>query len=354
MLQFLVRLSFFFLIINLQLFASKGIVVACNDYYSGFFLPSLAYLRLEQKSELPIEIWYSGDELSQKNKDLLSRFGNVTFHDVVDVFGGEAKDYWGFQIKAYMLKGSNFDEVMIADADVYFAQDPIKLFSNPDYIKTGALFFRDHPIKGFSGLEDNTGESEKGCSYWKYGFIECYFKRREYFRRLIDSPSQYIPQDMTFFWEEANPTIENPFLIHYQEAGVVVIDKDRHRRGVEEIFTLNKNHKETYLYVHGDKETFWLGMEIAKEPYSFNLELPKKIKGKWIIYGIIRQKIRLAHLIGGELFWFQKKPIPLGNKPIYKSYNGEEVNLISEKDIDSLEKIRFYVNMFGMGKDKFD
>ena len=39
---------------------------------------------------------------------------------------------------------------------------------------------------------------------------------------------------------------------------VVYINKARHKDVVETIFELNSNWQETYNYIYGDKETFWL------------------------------------------------------------------------------------------------
>lgn len=302
---------------------------------------------MEHGSNLPVEIWYAGNELSLENQKRLARFGNVYFRDAVEVFGGVPQDYWGYHIKGWMLKGSRFDEVMIADADVYFAQNPEKLFWHIGYRDTGALFFRDFRMKEFGPNPDHEKETEKGCTKWKHGYLDSYLLRRRYFRQWIPQPSCYLPKDMLFFWGDTKPTEEEKFLIHYQEAGVVLIDKKRHRKGVEKIHALNVNHKETYKIVYGDKETYWIGMEMAQEPYAFNHGFPVNIRGKWKVYGIKRHKIRLVHLIDGELFWFQKKPVPLGGAPIYKTYEGEKLRFLSQEEKQRLDHIGFYVNMFG-------
>ncbi len=334
--------------IQLRLFATCGIAVACNDHYVGYLLPSIAYLRMEFKTDIPIEIWYAGDELSEESKALLSRFGNMTFHNLVDVFGGDAKDYWGYQIKGYMLKASHFDEVMIVDADVYFAQDPTSLFTHPGYLETGAFFFRDLQMMRFCHLHDQVNETAKGCLKWKHYYLESYWARRAFFQELIPSPSRYLPSDMRFFWENIEPSENNKLLIHYQESGVVLIDKSRHRLGVENILELNRNHEEIYKMVFGDKETYWMGMEMAGEPYTFNSGYPRTVRGKWLIPGIKRQKIGLVHQIDGKLFWFQKKPVALGSTPFYEDVQKENFESLSKEEIWRIEQIGYYVKMFGL------
>lgn len=330
-----------------SLFATQGIAVACNDYYIGYYLPMLAYLRLEHHSTIPVEIWYAGDELSDENKARLERFGNVTFHNVVDYFGKKPSDYWGFQIKGYMLVGSHFDEVMIADADVYFVQKPDLLFELPAYKKSGAYFFRDFPIKKFSDARDKINETDLICDKWEHGYLESYRARREFIRSKIDQPSKYVPKDMLIFWSGAEPTKENRFLSQYQEAGVVLIDKRRHQKGVEKIFQLNVDHKTTYHFVHGDKETYWMGMEMANEPYAFNDGYPVNVKGKWKFFGIKRHKIRLAHMVNGNLFWFQKKPVPLGRVPYLRKYKGEKIKDLRNEEIFKIDQIGYYISVYG-------
>ena len=41
-------------------------------------------------------------------------------------------------------------------------------------------------------------------------------------------------------------------------------------KGIGFIYQLNYDHKNTYKYIFGDKETFWLGILMANETYYFN------------------------------------------------------------------------------------
>lgn len=52
----------------------------------------------------------------------------------------------GWAIKPFAMLMSTFREVIFIDADSFFFRDPAKLFDDPDYKKTGALFFRDRTI----------------------------------------------------------------------------------------------------------------------------------------------------------------------------------------------------------------
>lgn len=327
--------------------AIQGMAVACNDKYIKYYLPMLAYLRYELKSEIPVEIWYAGGELSFENKQRLKRFSNISLNNIADYFGVNASEFWGYQIKGYMLKATHFDEVIIADADVYFVKDPALLFNIPGYKNTGAYFFRDIPILRFTDEKDHIEETQKHCGHWGHGFIESYRARRAYFRSLVKKPSAYMPHEFRFFWTDKEPTKKHPFLFHYQESGVVVMDKKRHKNGIDEIYKLNKDYKKTYLYVMGDKETYWLGMERAKEPYAFNPAYPVKVKGQWDMMKMKPFQIRLAHTINDQLFWFQRRPIPLGVSPYIKKNDGKRRPLTKE-EISKLNGISEYIEMFSL------
>jgi hypothetical protein len=59
--------------------------------------------------------------------------------------------------------------------------------------------------------------------------------------------------------------------IYEQESGVVVLDKNRHIFGILASCLLNAPIAKEIIRreTHGEKETFWLGFEIAQEEYGF-------------------------------------------------------------------------------------
>lgn len=52
----------------------------------------------------------------------------------------------GWAAKPFAIVNSSFREVIFIDADSLFFKDPGTLFDDPDYQRTGALFFRDRII----------------------------------------------------------------------------------------------------------------------------------------------------------------------------------------------------------------
>jgi hypothetical protein len=104
------------------------------------------------------------------------------------------------------------------------------------------------------------------------------------------------------------------------ESGVVVIDKLRHIAGLLAACLLNAPgplkdmiREET----HGEKETFWIGLEMANEPYSFMPNLPGALGTlhKNDADGVMEVCGKLAHFgRDGDLLWFNDA-IAMGKLP---------------------------------------
>ena len=100
-------------------------------------------IRTIHKNDLPIEVFYNGDDdLSQEKRDQLERFADVKTRDISDFFDMDALNIWGFAIKPFAMLASSFRSAMLVDADVTFIQSPQSLFDAPLYKSRGALFFK--------------------------------------------------------------------------------------------------------------------------------------------------------------------------------------------------------------------
>ncbi len=290
------------ILMSCSLFAERGMVVACCDKYMKFLPTSLEIIRNVHHSKLPIEVWHSGGELSEESKERLMKFAPLEFCDVTDHYPGDEKEYWGFQIKGLMLAKTKFDEVLLFDADVFFFQNPEVLFDFDEYKETGAYFFRDR-------VHSN---------YFFYGTLEQrknYLERRDFFLNLISKPSRFVPKDWQHYWNlDILPTKKNPINSEHMESGFMAVDKNRHQQGIKMVEKLNLNYRVTYSYVIGDKETFWLGFESVKEPYTINEDRPKILLGD---QEPIQQEVGTVQFVKGKLFYQQKAPIALGTSPLF-------------------------------------
>ena len=87
----------------------------------------------------------------------------------------------------------------------------------------------------------------------------------------------------------------------------MLIDKSKRLFGLLSTCTLNndKIRGQVYTFIHGDKETFWLGFETASEQYAFNPSFPGAIG----VSNTVNNEIQicskqLLHAVDSEPFWF--------------------------------------------------
>ncbi|GAB7343860.1 hypothetical protein MBLNU457_1826t1 [Dothideomycetes sp. NU457] len=225
--------------------AGRGLVFTAGDGQAPFLMTSIPTIR-KLGCDLPIEIMYLGeDDLSSDVREALEGMPGVTTRDLSPMISDEGWKLAGWAAKPYTILMSSFREVIFVDADSFFFVDPTSFFEDPAYINTGALFFRDRRI-----------------------FPE---DRRPFLKRILPQPISKKAQSSRFWTGESG---------HMQEAGVVVVDKYIHfvslllvtrMNGPDRDGNKDKEITGTYDLVYGDKETFWLGFELAGDTsYNFH------------------------------------------------------------------------------------
>ncbi|KAF5644388.1 alpha-1,3-mannosyltransferase [Fusarium sp. NRRL 25303] len=208
---------------------SRGIMIPVGGgeqsvRFAGHFIVSL---RKVLGCRLPIQIVYAGeDDLPKKNRDRIAKLdgaSDVEFLDIFTVFDDTTlrlKD-GGWAIKAFALLGSHFEEVILLDADAVFIQQPERLFAQKAYIEKGTLLFHDRLL-------------------WQHAFKE----RHEWWKDQVKEPSAEMNKSLVWTEDYAEEC----------DSGVVV---------------LNKAREVTYRQGHGDKESWWLGLELGGSSYEF-------------------------------------------------------------------------------------
>jgi len=230
---------------------TRGIIIPVLEKYENLLLFNVQQLRDELGCGLPIELWQIERELSlpmqtklEESKEIL----NLSFQYVND-YTNDPEHWKGWQIKAFIVKHTKFDEIILCDCDSIFLQNPEIIFSDQNYIKTGTYFFKDwikhEPYNGSVEIPE----------------------RRAFIRKLLPEKRPYFPEEWN--WIYNLPQIVQS-MWYYQESGVVYLNKTLHQDVVETIYDLNDNHKETYKYLYGDKETFWLAFVMNNKPFYMN------------------------------------------------------------------------------------
>lgn len=191
--------------------SGRGIVTSIYDgeFTSGWVLVSeLARLKVD----LPVEVWYCPGELSDEQMGLLTAANPRVVMKVLP------DNVTGWAVKVMALIRTTLHEVLWIDSDNAPIRDPSFLFSDPDYVEKGSLFWRD-----VSGT-DRADFWHQGSPVWA----------------IFDVP-----------WNDAEEFDSGQLLV------------DRHRCWPELMLTAHYNLNPTvyYQHVHGDKDTFRLAWQ---------------------------------------------------------------------------------------------
>jgi alpha 1,3-mannosyltransferase len=227
-----------------------GFVICAGS--SNFHLAAhlIATLRHVHYSTAPIEIAYAGDDdLKPEHRSFLQKTETGTsFINLLDRFPHAREDllHSGWAMKPFALLASTHKRAVLVDADAIFLTSPDSLFeTNPGLNRTGTLFFHDRAATG--------GDAE----------------RRDWVRDQLAAagiqPSNFLENESLFYsgaaWYEA-------------DSGVVAMDKTRPSVILGLIFATWMNTKTvrdevSYVVFYGDKETFWVAMELSSADYHF-------------------------------------------------------------------------------------
>ena len=228
---------------------SAGIVIPTSDKTLRYAAHLIGSLRSVLNSTLPIEVVYAGDDdLSPTNRNHLSSLAasgpTITFLDILTIFDDTTLQLQtgGWAIKAFAALGSRFEKVILADADAVFLQPPEVLLHQEAFIHKGALLFHDRLL-------------------WKHAFEG----RHEWWRDQIRRPSDEMNASLVWTEDYAEEA----------DSGLVVLDKSRHDTFMGLLHICWQNSYEvreetTYKITYGDKESWWLGLELAGAQYEFS------------------------------------------------------------------------------------
>lgn len=257
-------------------FKGRGYVVCAGGKYVKLAIHAIKVIRL-LGSNLPVEVFYNGEEdINPKQHEYLAKMKNVQVHDLHKFVDAKELGLEKWDIKPFALLASSFAEAVLIDADTVFVHNPDMLFDDPGYISAGTAFFYDRTL---------------------YGYIPG--NATAWIDTIIPEPLSTTIKSSRFYNRKTN---------YEMEAGVVLVDKSRRLMGLISTCRLNfpDFKEELHRFTHGDKESFWLGQEMAAEPYyfiptmsgSFGM-VSESDKGEKQVCG------KAAHFDKNErLFWF--------------------------------------------------
>ncbi|KAL4106654.1 hypothetical protein PRIC1_004701 [Phytophthora ramorum] len=194
---------------------------------------------------LPVELWYLEKEMganplndSHLLQSLVNEYGPISLRGIAE------GDVDGFNSKVYALAHSELDQVLFLDADNSPVKDPTYLFTAPEFVQSGAIFWPDfwHPMNTIFNVNKQS-----------------------------------------LLWE----LVGTPFVDMFeQESGQLLIDRRRATVALEivQFLALRKpDHFERFKLLHGDKDLFrlaWLKTNTSFHMIQTPAAAAGMVKGK--------------------------------------------------------------------------
>lgn len=218
--------------------SGRGMVTCIPSKYLSIAMTSLKGLRNAFRRDLPIHVYYADEnDLDVHSRQRLEAIENVHTFSLARIFPIHLE---GYQVKPFAMLASGFAEVIWFDADLVFLTEPENLFDDVEYKDTGTLYFHDRPVLGWG--------FESGASInWSW------------VHSVVGHGSDFLRSSSAFKGQASNIV----------DSSAVVMHVSRNLPAMLIIAGMNLD-PDTYKHVWGDKETFWLGFELLKQPWSLN------------------------------------------------------------------------------------
>ncbi|KAL8913657.1 MAG: hypothetical protein Q9171_001622, partial [Xanthocarpia ochracea] len=229
---------------------SSGIVIVGDKSNLRYLCHAIKNIRTVLNSSLPIQIAHAGDNafspsLRRFVTKLAPNIVTINISSILDSRSLELeKEDAASALRSFAALASSFEQVILIDPKTIFLQSPTSMLENHSaYKSTGALFFHDHLY--------GKGEFKDRHQFWQ--------------RQLKNHPhSQALRSSKVYnegYAEEA-------------DGGVVVLDKSRTSVLLGLLHTCWQNSKRvrkdwTYKFGDGDRDSWWLGFELAGVRYSW-------------------------------------------------------------------------------------
>ena len=225
---------------------SRGIVISLGKKDFRYACHLIGNIRTVLKSDLPIMVAFAGDnDLPVPYREKLASLGeNIETFDLLKNVDDATLDlaHGTFGTKPLAMLVSQFEQVILLDADAVFVQKPEILFEDSGYQVTGTYFFHDRLL--------NKGNFKERHDWWQ--------KEMQY-----NKPSATLLKSLVYTEKYSAE----------QDSGVVVIDKSRTPvlLALLHVCWQNSSAGRKFMQgkVFGDKETYWFGFELSGVPYHF-------------------------------------------------------------------------------------
>lgn len=187
---------------------------------------------------LPISIAHGGNNDLRPQELFYLYQLRVNQLDVSQYINVKMLDLKGWQIKPYALLVAPYSEVILMDADVVLMKNPEDLLRDPGYLEHHAIFFRDRTL------------------------FDKDWKKTLWLDENLPAPLSDLVKETRMYRQISG---------HEQESGIVIMNKSERLFSLLAACKLNgkiERDRVVYKEFYGDKETFWIGVEMAGESYT--------------------------------------------------------------------------------------
>ncbi|KAF4039533.1 putative Mannosyltransferase [Phytophthora infestans] len=268
---------------------TRGIVLPLFDDIAllGFSL-ILELRRLQVR--LPVEIPHCGDLSQNLQKKMQNQDSSVTFYDVCERATNAAIEqrqlfcvdldhchhkFRSFDIKVLAVVYSQFQEIMLLDADTLFFQNPMTLWDTVKYKSTGTLFFNDRISYDLSYLAKRTSSDNIGALHQFLADFDVSLYRN--FGTLDTKPRPQIPRhymDLDFSFQPSEFLVNSHVWAlrsgHQMDSSLMLWNKARQPRATVILASFVSLNGLQMAPSYGDKELYWLACELAETTYEFS------------------------------------------------------------------------------------
>ena len=209
---------------------NAAVLICAGGRYLVPAAAAVLVLRRLHGCQLPIQIWHSTPAELRPTTPAISAAlttlrgqPGVTFHDAAppgsaNAAAGGAR---GFQIKAYALHRTTVRHAILLDADTIPLLDVATLLRSAPYQRTGAVFWPDFANTRLLCLRD--------AESW------------------LQVPRSGKQDQWTC------------------DSSLVLFDRLAHWRALQVAYFINLNYRRAYWHMHGDKDTFWMALELVAD-----------------------------------------------------------------------------------------
>ncbi|KAF1328240.1 hypothetical protein FI667_g7099, partial [Globisporangium splendens] len=274
----------------------RGIVLPLFDNIAHLGMSLVLELR-SLGVDLPLEIPHCGDLSAKTIQMIQSRDTQVRVYDVcaqaldaTNVFGSGRRlfcgsmdqcqyHFQGFTIKILSVVFSQFEEVMLLDADTLFFQSPMQLWDTQRYNRTGTLFFHDRISSPENYLSERIANTKEGR---QVSHLHMYLSKFDVspYETLAAIPRAKSPATAKENMDVHLHFQPSEFLLsshswnlragHEMDSSLVLWNKAKQQRATAILASFVALNGIPMPPSYGDKELFFLACELAETEYAFS------------------------------------------------------------------------------------